>query len=319
MKNLYLFYGNDKFAIQKEIKKWISGFLTKDPDGSNLSILKENEFTLNELLSESFSIPFLSEKRLIICHQAYKLISESKKFFKKIAELPESSVVVFVETDIKKNSVFIKELTKLKAEIKEFTKSNKQNIALVNSLLKTHNKQLSSDLIEELIYGLDENASKIEQELTKLILFSQNDQITKQELYQVVNLSPALSVFKITDHICSKNHSLAIKTLNELISKNEDLIMLFYLIAKHFRNLILIKDLTEKNFSTPEIEKFTTLKTFTINNLKYQIKNFSFKTLEQTLNTILDIDTKIKTGKIKYSKSSPEELLFEIERMILSI
>lgn len=316
---IYLFYGDNLEAIRNEAKRWQEGFLEKNPDSPNLSIITQPD-NPSSIIAEIKSMPFLGDKRLVIIHNFYnthKGTDQYDDFVKQLKDTPETTIAVFIEeTPPAKNAKILKDIKKL-GEVKEFKKSKSELAKEFQKIIKKEEKTINPQTLNQLIQNLQEDPYKIKNEAKKLALYTENQEITQKEIDELVRFDTQVSVFNLMDQLTAKQIKNCMETLHQIQESGEDLIKLFFLIARQIRILIQIKSLSQSNLTPGEIAKMTKLPPFVVNKTIKQVKQFEAKKLTNLLQTLLTIDTKIKTGELKYSKSSPEGLLFEIEQFLL--
>jgi len=319
MKNIYLFHGEDKSGLKKELNLWTEAFAKKHSADLNLSVIKEDKPDINKILSEIKTVPFMGDKRLVIAYNIYSNCDsdEFDKFIEAIKEIPESTILVLIEEPaLRKNAKIIKRISKL-GEVKEFKKSKYSLKKDFKKIITKQGKQINDRDLDELIFNLGENQNKIQNEALKLSLGTEGERITKEDIDRLVSFDPQISVFKLMDNLSQKEIKKSLNNLVSLVENGEDLVRLFYLLARQIRILIQVKYLYDLKLPPREIAKATELKPFIINKTISQVKNFSYEKLAELLKELLEIDIKIKTGQIKYSKDNKEELLFEIEKFLI--
>jgi DNA polymerase-3 subunit delta len=319
MQNIYLFYGEDQKSIQDEVQAWKKKFLKKYPDSPNLSILKDYE--LSGLLNEINTPPFLGDNRLIIAYNLYTNHHKDDKYDKftdALKEIPETTILVLIEEEkIAKNATIIKRLSKI-GQVKNFEQSKSELKKSLIKELSKNEKTINPILADELVSNLNENPYKILNEAKKLSLYTEGNEITKTEIQQLVRFDAHTSVFRLMDDLSTKQTQKCINTLQELSESGEDLMMILHLVMRQIRLLLSIKYLKAQGLNAFDIAKKAKLQPFIVKKLVMQVENFPARKLQVLMTKLLEIDSKIKRGQLKYSKNNKTELLFELERFLLT-
>ncbi|MFA7685275.1 MAG: hypothetical protein WCX95_00560, partial [Candidatus Gracilibacteria bacterium] len=94
--------------------------------------------------------------------------------------------------------------------------------------------------------------------------------------------------------------------------------MIFFMIVRHFRILIQVKEMLDKNENQNTMIKKLQLHPFVIQTACKQAKNFTIPQIENIYKTLLDIDRKVKTGVIKGYAENNSEFQLAIEKLIIN-
>src|SRR3989338_7110308 len=158
MNNLFLFTGSETYLLREKVRGWKGAFREKHGD-INLAVLDGEKAPLGEIMSAVEALPFLGEKRLILIENlpvtAKATSSEKeptteeedakddlKKFAEKLKDIPETSVVVFIQPNPDKRKAFYKALVKL-AKVEEFRPLEGPRL---NSWVQQESKKYGSNL-----------------------------------------------------------------------------------------------------------------------------------------------------------------------------
>lgn len=320
-KNLFFFFGDDTYSLFQKINHWKNEFAKKHGD-TNLEILNGQDLTAEYIKQAVETMPFLGEKRLIIIKN---FISEGNpeeqkktaEIFEK--EIPDTCVIVFIETSqIDKKVTLFKRLKKY-AQTTEFLALS--GFELNEWIIKKVNK--NGGIIDEnaavyLASIVGGNLWTLSNEIQKLCAYCEKRPITIIEIELLVNANLHISIFQLTDAIAQKNTKLSLETLHNLIESGEDLIWILFMIIRQFRLIIQVKDLKERGLRENEIIGKLKEHPFTIRNTMRQSGNFQIQTLKKIYNFLLDIDVKLKTGKIKFLATDRRDLTLALDRFITS-
>jgi len=322
-KNVYLFFGEDSYSSNLKLRTWKDAFAQKHGGDMNIELLEGK--TLNKIDFESAvnSTPFLADKRLVIINNF--LDKGDKEEQKKIAdfleeELPDFTVIVFIEAEMpdKRSSLF-KKINKI-GNLEEFelligpnltrwiiTKANEKDLLISPNIADYIGRIAGSDLWN------------LNNELDKLKSYSRTSKITQEAVDDLVHPNLTASIFKFTDYLAQKNRKGSLSTMNVLIESGEDIVKIIFMIVRHFRILLQVKDLKDRGISKSEIMDKLKLHPFVISTMIEQCPNFTREKLKAVYNALLKIDTGIKTGKIKLLADDKTELRLALEQFIHAV
>ena len=319
-KNLYLFHGSDSYSAHQKVEHWKKAFIEKHGD-LNLQILTGEELTAGDVNEAICTVPFLSEKKLIIIKDFLSEASDDdqKRVAEIIEDVPDYCVLVFIERqkpDARKT--LYKKLGKI-GQVIEFSDLDKPKLIqwIVNETAKKQGR-ISSREAEILADLVGPDLWQLSQEVEKLTLHAEGKPITSRDIESLASANISASVFKLTDYVGQRNHRLAIKTLNLLIESGQDIFQIFFMLIRHFRILIQVKALLEKKYERQQIVTATKEHPFVISTAITQSKNFPFETLKGIYGKLLEIDIATKSGGIKTTTGDNSELRLAVEQLLLN-
>lgn len=319
-KAIFLFHGEDSYSSSQKLKLWQTGFVKKYGENATMEIFENKDLDIKNLATNLNTLPFLADKKLTIIKDLFaeNPTEEQKKFISILEKLPDFAILIFYEkSQVAKSNTLLKKIAEI-GEIEEFpnptplaagkwllARSQKENIKL---------NQLSANYLVEYC-GND--LWHLSNELEKLKAYAIDNQITREMIELLAVPSLNASIFRFTDCIAEKNIKQAIKILETLTQNGEDLIRIFFMIVRHFRILIQVKDLLLQNENAFTITKKLQQKPFVIKKSIGQCKNFNLEKLKSLYGKMLKIDTDFKTGKIKTYQKDNTELILAIEKLII--
>ena len=319
MSNLFLLTGEDSYQTLAKLKKWQAGFVQKYGD-TNISILEE-DFTAEKILQATDTMPFLSEKRLVIvknfCQKAPA--EEQKKLAEKLEKIPDFCVFFLVETTPPdKRTVLYKRFLKLGRVEDHFPIQGSELTRWITEKVQAQGGQIGFNEANYLAQTIGSDLWTIENEISKLINYCSPNPIDRPAIDLLTKANLSTSIFRFTDCLGQKNAALAIQTLQELLENgSEEIHYIFYMIIRQFRLILQIKSLAEKRLSPPEMARQLKQHPFVIKTTLNQIRNFDLSTLKKIYHQLLQIDIALKTGRIRISVDNTQEFNLALEKFIL--
>lgn len=318
MPNLFLLTGEDSYQTLSKLKHWKKGFIQKYGD-INITILEEN-LTTEKILQSTDSLPFLSEKRMVIVKNFCQTTSleEQKKLAEQLEKIPEFCVFFLVETKPPdKRSSLYKKMVKIgQLENHEIL----QGSALTRWIIEKVTEKSGQIGFNEANYLAQMHGAELwslENEIEKLTNYCQDKPIDIPTINLLTKANLTTSIFQLTDYLGQKNTSAALKTLQNLLKNDEDIHYIFHMIIRQFRLILQIKSLTEQRFSPPEIARQIKQHPYVVKTTVNQTRNFDFPTLQKIYQQLLQIDIALKTGKIRYTSENSKEFNLALETFIL--
>lgn len=321
MQTIYLFHGEDSYSSQQKTKLWKGEFIKKYDD-LNIQIL-EGESLTHQMFSEAVNtVPFLTEKKLIIVNDFFRdgSTEEQKLVAEKLDNLPEYCVIVFSEHQKADQRLSLFKKIKKTGTVNEFSYMEGYDLSRwIQQEVARKEGQISTQNASLLAQKVGPNLWQMSQEIEKLVIHADGKQITAEAIESLVSPNLSESIFNLTDAIAQKRQKQSIKTLHTLIGSGEDLMQILFMIVRHFRIMIQIKSCLEKHMSKQAIASETGLHPYVIQKTMPQAGNFSEETLARIYRALLKIDSDIKGGGIKTTTEDKSELRLAIEKLIVQM
>lgn len=296
MSNVYFIYGDDEYAIQKQINTIVAKI-----DASYDEIkLDMDDNNIGDLIEELRTIPFLSEKKVIYVTNISSIDDKSdyyEDFLNAINTFNDTNISIFLaDSKLKSDSTIYKDLKKY-AICYAFTNNGTSLDELLVEILKDNDFQMANDAKEELLARVD-NAKALISELDKLLMYKYDDkQITKNDVALLVSKNLDLNVFDLVTAVIEKNKKKAIEIYNDLQVANVSATYLLGLLLSKFQEIFDVKVLIQGGYSQDLIASIFKVKS---GRAYYMIKNanmLNMKLVKQKLEELTKLEYDIKSGR----------------------
>lgn len=296
MSNVYFIYGDDEYAIQKQINTIVAKI-----DASYDEIkLDMDDNNIGDLIEELRTIPFLSEKKVIYVTNISNIDDKSdyyEDFLNAINTFNDTNIAIFLaDSKLKTDSTIYKDLKKY-AICYAFTNNGTSLDELLVEILKDNDFQMAKDAKDELLARVD-NAKALISELDKLLMYKYDDkQITKNDVVLLVSKNLDLNVFDLVTAVIEKNKKKAIEIYNDLQVANVSATYLLGLLLSKFQEIFDVKVLIQGGYSQDLIASIFKVKS---GRAYYMIKNanmLNMKLVKQKLEELTKLEYDIKSGR----------------------
>ncbi|MDD3048978.1 MAG: DNA polymerase III subunit delta [Bacilli bacterium] len=316
MENIYVLYGEDKSLIDKELKKIITNNF-KDDFENNISTYNMNDTSLNKILEDANTMPFLSDKKIIICNDCYFLTGskdnntelDTESLLKYIDNYNDSTILIFIVNNEKldERKKIVKTL-KNKAVVKVFNKLNSNEmINYIKNIFLENNYQISERAILSLMDRINGNIEYAENEANKLMLYKMEDKkILEEDIDEIVRKIAVDNVFELVDAVSKKDINRTLDLYKQLLINNEEPIKVIAILGNQFRLIYQTKKLYKQGYTERDIASKLAIHPYRI-KLANESK-LNEKELLTYLDKLADLDIGIKSGEI--SKYVGLELFF---------
>lgn len=310
-KGIYLLYGEDTFLIKQQLNK-IKKIFGEIVKGINYILIDENN--IQELISDIETPAFGYPNKLIIAKNTGIFKREikgrnsgaSKELKDKINEylkenveiIKESVILVFVESETEKNSVY-NTIEKIGTVCKFEEQKPIQIIKRLKSICNCYKVNVDENTLQYLIESCGTNMQDLINEIRKLIEFAgEGGTIKKQDIDKLCIKKIESVIFDLTDNLGQKKVKEAMEVLYNLIASKEPIQKILITLYNHFKKLYFVKLSIIYNKDIAQSLKLKPNQMFLVNKYKIQAKGFKTSELRKIIQELEELDYKYKIGLI---------------------
>ncbi|UBH07750.1 DNA polymerase III subunit delta [Macrococcus armenti] len=307
MRYIYLIHGSTKPLVEAETDKLLAK-LIGNRDEFNLSQYDMKELPFETMKEDAMTIPFLSDAKAIVIHNAFVFTGEKVKttfdinideILKFIEGFEGPNYVIFtVYSDKLDERKKIVKKIKANHDVRKIEPLDEQGMKqVIKTTLNENFKDIKEDALNEMIglTGIDYGA--VMKELDKLVLYSGDAPvITKSDVSQVVSRSLEQNVFLLTDYITTGKKTKAIHLLKDLIHMKEEPIKLLALITSQYRLYYQVKILAEKGYSEQQIAREVKVHPYRVKLSMRKVRQIPLKHLLEVIDACAEVDYELKSS-----------------------
>lgn len=318
----YIFHGEDEFGQAEELLTLRRRLASGDPAMAelNTNFLDGSRLTLDELVHVCNSVPFLSDRRLVIVSGLLSRLSQDPKekggeetgqkrrFLENLAAylptLPPTTRLVFVEDRTLPPSHPILKLAKARekerqAFVRLFAKPKDSELPRwIEERVRSQKGSISREAASLLAVLIGGDLRLLEQEIEKLLLYADGQQISTEDVQTLVSRARETKVFDLVDCVGQRQTGKGLQLLYRLFEEGEEPLSLLAMLARQIRILIQVKELRAKGLTEAEITERLGVHPYVVEKGLNQARNFTMAQLEIAHQRIVDTDWSLKTGNM---------------------
>ena len=321
----YILFGEDDFSLREALTEIKEGLGDEAMVATNTTVLQSQNTTPEQLIATCATIPFLAPKRLVIVEgllglfeqrdrvkHAPKLKDSGWLSLKGYVErMPESTVLVLIDSKLKKSNPLLKELAP-RATVKEFKplfipangiRKGDQLYNWMQTRAKRSGGSISPAAARLLADLIGSNLRLLSSEIDKLCLYSLGRTIEENDVGLLVAEARESTVFAMIDAILEHRSAAATKLLHRLEDAGAAPPYILFMITRQFRLVIQAKYLLQEKIKANEIGHILGINMdFVLRKTMAQAKAYSMQRLKAVYRKLLDTDIAIKTGRFRGDK-----------------
>jgi len=299
---IYVIAGKESSLISAEAEKLIDQILPPQQKTTGLLNAEPDKVSITEILDELRTIPFLTDKRVVLVKEADKFISENRELLEKYFDAPSpTGILVLTVNTWQSNTKLAKKLPKV-GKLISVTQPKLWQLPgrLAQYAADAHDKKINRQAAELLIELTGDNLLRLYGEIDKLALFADKEKsITTAHIEALIGHNRLFNAFAVIDAIIARNAAQATNRLRNMFAEDKSTgFTIVGAFAFHFRRLFTAKVLLEKGLRPDEIAKKLTIWS-NRDALFAQLKKTSLKQIGDNLQQLAATDYAIKTGRTK--------------------
>lgn len=297
-KNVYLFYGEESYLKSMYKNKLKEACINVD-DTINFNQYEGKSINPKEIIDLAETMPFFAERRLIILENTGFFKKSADELAEYIAEIPETTVLLFVEDEVDKRLKLFKAV-KANGRIVEFARQNEKVLTKwVLGKLKKEGKQITETALNLFFQKTGADMENIDSELEKLLCYTMDaDHISVEDVETICTEQTTNKIFDMISFIAQKRQKEALDLYYDLLTLKEPPLRILALLSRQFYLLMQVKDLMRLEMSRDEIAKKTGLHSFVAGKYMTQTKQFKMKELKKATEDCVLAEESVKTGKM---------------------
>ena len=313
---IHLFHGEDDFSLREELAALRSQLDNGGMLASNTSPLDGRTLKAGDLLAVCATVPFLGSHRLVVVEgllgrfesgrssgrrREGKGSRESVEPWKALpaalAEMPESTVLVFVDGELSASNPLLRLLAPV-AETREFEPPRQRAVPdWIRARVSKLELSISPRAVSLLAELVGNDLRTLSQELEKLGVYAEGRQIEEEDVRALVASAREASVLAMVDAVVEGRSGQAVRLLEQLRDEGASSIVALNMITRQYRNLVLAKELMLAHLSPAEIGQRLGIRSdFALRKVIDQSRRYSMPQLERAFARLLETDAAIKRG-----------------------
>jgi len=304
----YLLYGEERYLVSH-----YTHAIQKAAGDEIYSDLFDGAIPVHDIIMAAETLPFLSDRRLLIVQDSRLFATgrkdDSEKMAEYLAKIPDHTIIVFKESDIDRRSKMFKQISKIGCVI-ECTTPTPQTLATwVTRLAKEKGKTIAPPVAHQFVRTVGVDMSLLSQEVAKLVSYCANNEITAEDISMICTLTLESRIFDLTKAMGNRRVSDALAMYRNMLVMKESPLMILSMIIRQFRIMLLAKCAKEKGLTIMQSAKELGLRDFMVSEALGHGQRFTVSGLIDALKDYQETDVRIKTGLV-----SPE---FGVEMLIV--
>ena len=315
---VYILRGDDSEAVKGHIRTFYQSL--GEPDLADMNTTRlEGRFTkLNDLKEAALSLPFLTERRLVIVEDALvpytgkEKLKERQQLLDLLDALPPSTGLVLILADTKKfrKGRWQWETFHERHWLMQWVAQAGKRAYVEDCLLPTQKEmrdwifhkaaefggRFTRPAADTLAEFVGNNTQRAAQEILKLLTYVNFTRpVDDDDVRRLTEQDRQSDIFALVDAMGNKDAKTALMMFH-LLLEEMDSGQLFGMIVRQFRLILQAREISDQGGNANDVAKILGQPNFVAQKISAQARKFTLSELEQIYHQLLKIDVDEKTG-----------------------
>ncbi len=299
---IYVIAGKDDSLVGSECQEILKQLLEPEQRSTGLLSVEANEVAAADVFDELRTLPFLTEKRVVVVKKADDFVSTNREMLEKYFDDPcPTGILVLTVSSWPAQTKLARKLPNVGRLIKVTQPKPWQlPYRLIEYARDVYGKKLAKETAGLLVELTGDDLARLYSEIDKLALFVDDAKaITTEHIESLIGHNRIFGAFAVIDAIVAGDTAKAIERLRNMFS--EDRTAEYTVVgafAFHMRRMFQAKALLERGVGPAEVTKKLRLWS-NVDGFFAQLKTMSLEQIGANLSRLAEIDYAIKTGRAK--------------------
>jgi DNA polymerase-3 subunit delta len=295
---LYFIFGEEEYLVECAVQRLVEKIVSPDFRDFNFTVFYGKEVRSEQILDAAMTLPMFAQRRVILVKRGDELSADVLDQLVTYLQNPSpESCLVFQAGKIDQRRKFFQELKKADLLV-EFKKLKDDHLApFIRREAEQRGKRIESAAAEMLVYYVGNNLRELVAQIEKLVAYcGERPAVTLDDVRAMVSDTKIDSVFELADALGRRNLDKAMRQLQTVLRDSDAPYMLIGALARHFRQLCVIRGLLQKKLPADEIGRQAKINPYFLKGLIEQARNFTPDDFVGIFSRLHEVDVLLKSG-----------------------
>ncbi len=298
LKHVYLLYGEESYLI-RQYRDRLREAIAEPGDDINTTFISGEDLNVRNLIDLAETMPFFADHRSIFLDDTGLFKKGGEELADYLGEIPESTYLIFTETEVDKRSRLYKQAAKLGRAVDFKRRSEDDLKRWILGRIKRENKQITMQVLDLFLSRTGDDMDHIDRELEKLLCYTlEKDAILEEDVEAVCGTQLSDRIFDMVDAVAEKHQERAVELYLDLLLLKEAPMKILTLLTRQFETLLELKEMSRENIGEPEMTERIGRSRYLVRKFLRQAGMFTDRQLEEAVRGGVQAEEDIKTGRM---------------------
>lgn len=299
LKPVYLIYGTEELLLERAVRRLKQRVGEVADLDFNFQVFDAESAEADEIVNASNTMPFMSERRLVIVRHVEKMQAKGLDVLAAYAAAPsETTCLVLVAGKVDKRWRLYKTVTAAGGASEYAAPRRNEYAPRVIELFREKGKSIGLDAAEVLVRAVGRDLQRLSVEVDKVAASTGDAKtLSAEDVERVMSVTAPTSMFDFLDAMGERDVRTAMRLLSDLLGQGEELLGVHAMSLWHVRRLLSVHALRDRGASSAEMCKAIGAGDWQVRKLAGQAQRFRAGELEAAIRAAAGSEARMKTSQ----------------------
>lgn len=293
----YLVLGPEDYLARQAVDILKRHIVSPDLAAFNVSEFDAASSLMAEVVGAAKTLPMMSPRRLVVVNNLHLLPeTEREPLLEYLSAPSDRCVLVLTAPDLDRRTSFFKGLRE-KAKVLENPKLKGAALERwVANHMRSHGYTAAPGALKRLLEAVGTDLQTLANEMEKLALYAGNASvITEEAVDELAGASRQRGIFELTDSLGKRDAKASLRNLASLLNSGESPLMIVTMMARHYRQILIVKEMLESRRNPSEISETAQVPKFILEDFIRQARSIDREAARGMYLKLAETDRRFKS------------------------
>ncbi len=309
---VYVLYGEEAY-LKDQYKKKLKEAILPNQDLTNFNQFTGKGTDPLQIIELADTLPFFAAHRLILIEESGFFKTASPKLADYLPQMPEETILVFVEEGVSKNNRLYKAAVSCGGHFAEMKRQNEKTLRTwVIRRVKKDGKKIGARAYAQFREKSGNDMENMNQELEKLLAYcADHEEITAEDVSAVCCGNTEDQVFQMIRSITERQQKKALDLYYDLVALKKKPLSILFLLARQYNQMLQAKDLNALGYGTEQTAKQMGVSPYAVKNILREAAHYPREALRLAVEKCVKAEEDVKSGLLA-DRLAVEMLIIEL-------
>ncbi len=295
---VYLLLGPEVFLRQRAVTLLRKILLGEGSLALNYSEFSAGDTPIQEILATANTFPMLSKVRMVLLSDLETLEATAQEVLSAyIREAGGKTVLILSAENLDRRTTFFRMLRDHACVVDLAKPKGLAMLRWAEDWIHARGYGISPGALRKLVDLAGSDLQTLANEIEKILIFCDNTKtIPETAVSELVRGSRQHSIFELTDAVGKRDKARALQLLSNLLDLGEPPLVILSMLGRHFRQILIVKDLQSRGKAASEIASAAQIPAFIVDDFLAQARSIDQTSAEKMYLRLAEADLRLKSS-----------------------